>query len=100
MNRAIQPDARFPNQESKTAVPGKDQAVVVYCLKNQNLTVTPSSRGQSEPVVELTLGTEARRFALAEFVHFWLTMIELALTRDIADLESGEILRRIKKRQR
>ena len=62
------------------------------------MTVTLFSRGQSEPAVELALGTEARRFSLAEFVNFWLTMIEVGLTCDIAELESGEALRRIKKR--
>jgi len=100
MNRAVEPDARLPNEESKTLLPGKDQAVVVHCLQKQNLTVTLFSRCQSEPVVELALGTEARSFSLAEFVHFWLTMIEVGLTRDIAELESGEALRRIKKRRR
>ena len=64
------------------------------------MTVTLFSLGQSEPVVELALGTEARSFSLAEFVHFWLTMIEVGLTRDIAELESGQALRRIKKRRR
>ena len=100
MNRAVQPDAGLPADESKTVLPGKDQAVVVYCLQKQNMTVRLFSRGQSEPVVELALGTEARSFSLAEFVHFWLTMIEVGLTRDIAELESGEALRRIKKRRR
>ncbi len=100
MNRAVQPDAGLPADESKTVLPGKDRAVVVYCLQKQNMTVTLFSRGQSEPVVELALGTEARSFSLAEFVHFWLTMIEVGLTRDIAELESGEALRRIKKRRR
>jgi hypothetical protein len=99
MNRAAQPDARLPDEESKRVVPGKDQAVVVYFLQKQNMTVTLFSRGQSEPVVELALGTEARSFSLREFVHFWLTMIEVGLTRDIAELESGEVLRLTKKRQ-
>jgi len=100
MNRAVQPDAGLPADESKTVLPGKDHAVVVCCLQKQNMTVTLFSRGQSEPVVELALGTEARSFSLAEFVHFWLTMIELGVTCDIAELESGEALRRIKKRRR
>ncbi len=100
MNRAVQPDARLPDEESKTVMPGKDQAMVVYCLQKQNMTITFFSRGQSEPVVELALGTEARSFSLAEFVHFWLTMIEVGLTRDIAELESGEALRRIEKQRR
>ncbi len=100
MNRAVEPDARPPNEESKAVLLSKDQAVVVYCLQKQNMTVTLFSRGQSEPVVELALGTEARRFSLAEFVNVWLTMIEVGLTRDIAELESGEALRRIKKRRR
>ena len=100
MNRAVQPDAGLPADESKTVLPGKDRAVVVYCLQKQNMKVTLFSRGQSEPVAELALGTEARSFSLAEFVHFWLTMIEVGLTRDIAELESGEALRRIKKRGR
>ena len=99
MNHAVQPDARLPDEESKTVLPGKDQAVVVYCLQKQNMTVTLFSRGQ-EPVVELALGTEARSFSLAEFVNSWLTMIEVGLTRDIAELESGEALHRIKKRRR
>jgi len=100
MNRAVQPDAGLPADESKTVLPGKDHAVVVCCLQKQNMTVTLFPRGQSEPVVELALGTEARSFSLAEFVHFWLTMIEVGLTRAIAELESGEALRRIKKRRR
>jgi hypothetical protein len=99
MNRAVQPDARLPDEESKTVVPGKDQAVVVYFLQKQNMTVALCSCGQSEPVVELALGTETRSFSLREFVHFWLTMIEVGLTRDIAELESGEVLRLTKKRQ-
>jgi hypothetical protein len=98
MNRAAQPNARLPDEESKTVLPGTDQAMVVYCLQKQNMTVTLFSRGQSEPVVELALGTEARTFALAEFVHFWLTMIEVGLKRDIAELESGEARRLINKR--
>ncbi len=100
MNRAVQPDARLSDEESKTVVAGKDQAAVVYCLEKQNLTVTLFSCGQSEPVVELALGTEARNFSLTEFVHFWLTMIEVGLTRDIAELECGEALRPTKKRRR
>jgi len=97
MNRAVQPDARLSDEESKTVLPGKDQAVVVYCLQKQNMTVTLFSRGQSEPVVELALGTEARSFSLREFVQFWLTMIEVGLKRHIAELESGEVLRPNKK---
>jgi hypothetical protein len=100
MNRAVRPDARLPGEESKTVLPGKDQAVVVYCLQKQNMTVTLFSRGQSEPVVELALGTEARSFSLGEFVHFWLTMIEVGLKRDIAGLESQEVLRLGEKRLR
>jgi len=99
MNRTVEPDARLPNEESKTVPLGKDQAVVVYRLHKQSMTVTLSSGGKSEPVVELSLGAEARSFSLAEFVHFWLTMIELGLTRDIAELESGKVLRRIKRRE-
>jgi hypothetical protein len=100
MNRAVQPDARLPGEESKTVLPGQDQVVVVYCLQKQNMTVTLFFRGQSGPVVELALGTEARRFSLREFVDFWLTMIEVGLTRDIAELETAEALRLIKKRRR
>jgi len=100
MNRAVQPDAGLPADESKTVLPGKDHAVVVCCLQKQNMTVRLFSRGQSEPVVELALGTEARSFSLAEFVNFWLTMIEVGLTRDMAELEPGEALRRTKKRRR
>jgi len=99
MNRAVQPDAGLPADESKTVLPGKDHAVVVCWLQKQNMTVTLFSRGQSKPIVELALGTEARSFSLREFVHFWLTMIEVGLTRDIAELESGEMLRLTKKRQ-
>ena len=54
MNRVVQPDAGLPDEESKTVLPGKDQAVLV----------------------------------------------EVGLTRDMAELESGEALRRIKKRRR
>ncbi len=47
---------------------------------------------QQEPVVVLALGSEARNFSLSEFIHFWLTMIEAGLKRDIAELESGKLL--------
>ncbi len=64
------------------------------------MTVKLSSRGASGPVVELELGAEARSFSLGEFVHFWLTMIEVGLKSDIARLESEEALRLSKKMQR
>jgi len=93
MDRAVEPDARLPNEESKTVLLGKDQAVVLYRLKKQDMTVTLSCQGQQEPVVVLALGSEERNFSLSEFIHFWLTMIEVGRKRDIAELESGKLLR-------
>ncbi len=93
MNRTVEPDARLPNEERKTVPLGKDQAVVVYRLERQEMTVTLSCRGQQEPVVELALGSEMRTFSLAEVVYFCLTMIDLGLKRDVAELGSGKLLR-------
>ncbi len=92
MNRRVEPDARLPNEESKTVLLGKDQAAVVYRLEKQDMTVALSCLGQQEPVVVLALGSEARNFSLSEFIHFWLTMIEVGLKRDIAEPEFGKLL--------
>jgi hypothetical protein len=92
MNRTVEPDTRLPNEESKTVLLGKDQAVVLYRLEKQDMTATLSCMGQQEPVVVLALGSEARNFSFSEFIHFWLTMIEVGLKRDIAELECGKVL--------
>ena len=93
MNRSAELDGRLSQKEPETGLPGKDQAALVYRLEKQDMTVRLSSRRESEPVIELAIGTEARSFSLSEFIHFWLTMIEVGLKRDIAELESGKLLR-------
>ena len=100
MSRTVEPGTTAQSEQSKTVLRGKERAVVVYRLEKQDMTVRLSSQAASDPIVELALGTEARSFSLGEFVHFWLTMIEVGLKRDIAGLESDEALRLIKKRQR
>ncbi len=99
MNRAVEPDGRMPNEESKTVLLGKDQAVAVYRLERQHMTMTFSCDGQQEAVVLLAMGSGVRSFTLSEFIHFWLTMIDVGRKRDIAELESGKLLRRINKKE-
>jgi len=96
MNRAAELDAKSPQKVPETDLPRKVEAQLVYRLEKQGMTVKLFSRAVREPVIELALGTETRSFALSEFLHFWLTIIEVGLKRDIAELESGEVLRRIK----
>jgi hypothetical protein len=96
MNRAAEFDGRLPQKEPETGLPSKVQVQLAYRLDKHGMTVTLFSRAGSEPVIELALGTETRTFSLSEFLHFWLTIIEVGLKRDIAELESGEVLRRIK----
>jgi len=100
MSHAAELDGRLPQEASETGLARKDQATLVYRLEKQDMTVRLCSRPEGEPVVELALGTEARRFSLPEFVHFWLTIIDVGLKRDIADLESGEEFRRLKGKRR
>lgn len=88
MNRATELDAGSSQGRSKAGLPGKDQTVLVYRLEKENLTVRLFSRRDTEPMVELVLGTEARSFPLSEFIHFWLTMIEVGLNRDTLELRA------------
>jgi hypothetical protein len=99
MNRAAELDAKSPQKRPETGLPNKVQAQLVYCLEKQGMTVTLFSHAVSEPVIELALGTETRTFSLSEFLHFWLTIIEVGLKRDIAELQSEEVLRRIKRKR-
>jgi hypothetical protein len=94
MNHATKIDGRLPQKGPETGLPA-----VVYRLEKQNMTVTLFSRAESEPVIELALGTEARSFPLSEFIHFWLTIVEVGFKRDIAKLESGEVFRRIRRKR-
>ncbi len=96
MNRAAELDGKSPQKVPETDLPRKVEAQLVYRLEKQGMTVKLFSRAVREPVIELALGTETRRFSLSEFLHFWLTIIDVGLKRDIAELESGEVLRRIK----
>jgi hypothetical protein len=96
MKRAAGLDGRLPQKEPETGLPGKAQAALVCRLEKQDMTVKLLSRPGSKPVIEMVLGTEARRFSFSEFIHFWLTVIEVGLKRDIAELESGDVLRGIK----
>lgn len=54
---------------------------------------------ESQPIVELAPRPEARSFPLSDFLHFLLTMIEIGLQSDIAELESGEALHRIRRKR-
>lgn len=96
MNRATELDGRLSQKGPETGLSPKAQALLVYRLEKQGMTVTLFSQAESEPVIELALGAETRSFPLSEFLHFWLTIIEVGFRRDIAALESGEVLRRIK----
>jgi hypothetical protein len=98
MNRAAELEGRLPQKGLETGSPSKVQAQLVYRLERQGMMVTLFSRAESEPVIELALGTETRSFSLSEFLHFWLTIMEVGLKRDIAELQSGEVLRRIKRK--
>jgi len=100
MSHAAELDGRLPQEASETGLPSDVQAALLYRLEKQDMTVRLCSRRGGEPVVELVLGTEARSFSLSEFVHFWLTIIDVGLKRDIADLESGEEFRRLKGKRR
>jgi len=91
MNRTIEPDARLPDRRSEGAFLGKDQGRVVYRMEKQDMAVTLFHAGGSQPIVELALGSEARSFPLSEFVHFMLTMIEIGLQSDIAELKCEKL---------
>jgi hypothetical protein len=99
MTRAAELDSRPSQKGPETGLPGKEQAAVVYHVEKQDLKVTLFSRRGSEPVIELAMGTEARSFSLSEFIHFWLTIVEVGLNSDFARLASGEELRRIRKKR-
>jgi hypothetical protein len=97
MNRAAKLDGALSQKRSEPGLPGELPAEVVYRLEKQDMTVKLLSPRGGGPVIEMALGTEARRFSLSEFLHFWLTIIEVGLKRDIAELESGEEFRRLKR---
>jgi len=61
---------------------------VVYRLKDLDVTVTFTYGSQREQIVELALGSEVRKLPFAEFVHFWLSIIEEGRQADCAHLES------------
>jgi hypothetical protein len=65
-----------------------NRTFVVYQLKGRDMTVTLTRRRHLEPVIELALGSEVRAFPLAEFTHFWLTMIEVGRAADEVYLQS------------
>jgi hypothetical protein len=90
MNHAVESDAGLPCEGSETVLVGKYQVAIVYRHEKQDMTVTLSCRNHQDPVVELALGSEARSFSLSEFIHFWLTMVEVGLKSDISKLESGK----------
>lgn len=99
MNREIEPDARLSDERSEGALLGKDKARVVYRMCKQDMAIALFHARESQPIVELALGAEARSFPLSGFVHFLLTMIEIGLQGDIAELESGEALHRIRRKR-
>ncbi len=99
MTRAAELDPRLPQKGPETGSAGKEQASVVYRVEEQDMKVTLLSRRGSKPVIELALGTEARSFSLSEFIHFWLTVVEVGLNSDFARLASGEELRRIRRKR-
>ena len=99
MTRAAELDPRLPQKGPETGLAGKEQASVVYQVEKQDMKVTLFCRHGSQPVIELALGTEARSFSLSEFLHFWLTIVEVGLNSDFAELASGEELRRIRKKR-
>jgi hypothetical protein len=100
MNRTAELDRRLPQKGSETGLAGKDQAVVMRRLEKQDMKVALSRTGRQEANIELALGSESRSFSLAEFIHFWLTMMEVGLKCDIGELKAGEALRRSKKREK
>jgi hypothetical protein len=99
MTRAAELDPRLPQNGPETGLVGKEQASVMYQVEKQDMKVTLFCRHGSRPVIELALGTEARSFSLSEFIHFWLTIVEVGLASDFTELESGEVLRRIRRRR-
>ena len=74
---------------------GDDGVFVVYRLRELDVTVTFTRGCQTEHVVELALGSEARKFPLTEFVNFWLSMVELGRKADGENLDSIEGYRMI-----
>jgi len=101
MNRTAELDRRLPQKGSETGLAGKDQAVVMRRLEKQEMKVTLSRTGRKEVNIAFALGSESRSFSLAEFIRFWLTMMEVGLNKcDIGELEAGEALRRSKKREK
>jgi hypothetical protein len=99
VNRAIEPDARLSDERPEGALLGKDKARVVYRMCKQDMAVTLFHAREGQPIVELALGSEARSFTLSEFAHFLPTMIEIGPHSDIAELESGEALHRIRRKR-
>jgi hypothetical protein len=99
MNRAIEPDARLPDKRPESALLGNNQGLVVYRIEKQDMAITLFQARESQPIVQLAVGSEARSFPLSEFVHFLLAMIEIGLQSDIAELECGEALHRIRRKR-
>jgi hypothetical protein len=97
MNRPAELAGDLPQKRPDKGLLGDAPAEVVCRLEKQDMTVRLFSLRGSEPVIEMALGSEARSFSLSEFLHFWLTIVEVGLKRDIAQLESGEVLRGIKR---
>jgi hypothetical protein len=98
MNHAAELAARLSQHGPEAGLPGKHQPALVYRLEKQNMTVKLFSRCDGEPIVELALGAEARSFPLSEFIHFWLTMIEVGLNRDMVELRAGKAPERIRRK--
>ena len=98
MNHAAEIDARLPSEGPGRDLSAKDEAALVYRLEKQDMTVKLLSFRDSESVIELVLGAEVRSFPLSEFIHFWLTMIEVGLNTDILELRGGKSPVRIKRK--
>ncbi len=77
MNRPAEVAGELPQKRPAKGLLGDEPVEVVCGLEKQDMTVRLLSLRGSEPVIEMALGTEARSFSLPEFLHFWLTIVEV-----------------------
>lgn len=72
-------------------------SIVVFHMKDHDMTVRLIHTISKEPVVEFSLGPELRTFQLAEFIHFWLAMVEMGCKADSESLYApGPISRTVR----
>lgn len=62
--------------------------MLIYQSKIHDLTAVLVHENPAGLFVDLTLGSETRRFSLGEFTNFWLTMVEEGRKATTAYLDS------------